>query len=84
MLHGADSGKTWATIVEKLPSGKNEFIANCPIMEEADVFRNTSPAFPLIAELSATLIIPLSGCKRKVMLFAVVGLQYILDRRRKR
>lgn len=35
MLHGADSGKTWATIVEKLPSGKNEFIANCPIKEEA-------------------------------------------------
>jgi len=35
MLHGAESGKTWATIVEKLPSGKNEFIANCPIKEEA-------------------------------------------------
>lgn len=30
-----------------------------------DVFRNTSPAFPLIAELSAILIIPFSGCKRK-------------------
>ena len=35
MLHGADSGKTWATIVEKLPNGKNKFIANCPIKEEA-------------------------------------------------
>lgn len=35
MLHGEESGKTWATIVEKLPSGKNEFIANCPIKEEA-------------------------------------------------
>lgn len=35
MLHGEQSGKTWATIVEKLPNGKNEFIANCPIKEEA-------------------------------------------------
>lgn len=35
MLHGEQSGKTWATIVEKLSNGKNEFIANCPIKEEA-------------------------------------------------
>lgn len=35
MLHGEGSGKTWATIVEKLPGGKNKFIANCPIKEEA-------------------------------------------------
>ena len=35
MLHGEESGKTWATIVEKLPNGKNEFVANCPISEEA-------------------------------------------------
>lgn len=35
MLHGKESGKTWATIVEKLPNGKNKFIDNCPIVEEA-------------------------------------------------
>ena len=35
MLHGKESGKTWATIVEKLPSGKIKFIDNCPILEEA-------------------------------------------------
>lgn len=35
MLHGAKSEKTWATIVEKLPNGKNNFIANCPIKAEA-------------------------------------------------
>lgn len=35
MLHGKESGKMWATIVEKLPSGKNKFIDNCPIVEEA-------------------------------------------------
>lgn len=35
MLHGKESGKTWATIVEKLPNGKNKFIDNCPIVEKA-------------------------------------------------
>lgn len=35
MLHGKESGKIWATIVEKLPNGKNKFIDNCPIVEEA-------------------------------------------------
>lgn len=35
MLHGEESGKTWATIVQKLPNGKNEFVANCPIKGEA-------------------------------------------------
>lgn len=35
MLHGKESGKTWATIVEKLPNGKNKIIENCPIIEEA-------------------------------------------------
>lgn len=35
MLHGEASGKTWATIVQRLSNGKNDFIANCPIREEA-------------------------------------------------
>lgn len=35
MLQSVESGKTWATIVEKLSNGKNEFVANCPIKAEA-------------------------------------------------
>ena len=34
MLHGAESGKTWATLVRKLANGKNEFVCNCPIAEQ--------------------------------------------------
>ena len=34
MMQGK-TGQTWATIVEKLPNGKNNIIANCPIKEEA-------------------------------------------------
>jgi len=34
MLHGKESGKTWATLVRKLENGKNEIVANCPIIEE--------------------------------------------------
>ena len=40
MLHGQESGKTWATIVRKLESGKNEIVANCPIAEEMRVKGN--------------------------------------------
>lgn len=35
MQQGKKSGKTYATIVEKLPNGKNKIIGNCPIIEEA-------------------------------------------------
>ena len=40
MLHGQESGKTWATIVRKLENGKNEIVANCPIVEEMRVKGN--------------------------------------------
>ena len=40
MLHGEESGKTWATIVRKLANGKNEIVANCPIAEELRVKGN--------------------------------------------
>ena len=40
MLHGQESGKTWATIVRKLANGKNEIVANCPIAEELRVKGN--------------------------------------------
>ena len=31
MLHGEDSGKTWAIVVEKIPGEKDRIVANCPI-----------------------------------------------------
>lgn len=34
MMHGAESGKTWATIVKKLANGKQEIVCNCPIKEQ--------------------------------------------------
>ncbi len=40
MLHGAESGKTWATVVRKLANGKNEFVCNCPITEQMRVQGN--------------------------------------------
>lgn len=33
MMHGAKSGKTWATIVRKLADGRQEIVCNCPITE---------------------------------------------------
>ncbi len=40
MLRGSKSGKTWATLVRKLPDGKQEFIANCPIKEQMRLHGN--------------------------------------------
>lgn len=34
MMHGAKSGKTWATLVRKLADGKQEIVCNCPITEQ--------------------------------------------------
>ncbi len=34
MLHGSKSGKTWATLVKKLPTGKQDIVCNCPIAEQ--------------------------------------------------
>lgn len=34
MMHGAESGKTWATLVRKLPNGRQEIVCNCPITEQ--------------------------------------------------
>lgn len=50
MLHGEDSGKTWATIVEKIPGEKDRIVANCPIHEEA--VRAGNP----LKELSGALV----------------------------
>lgn len=34
MMHGSESGKTWATLVRKLTNGKQEIVCNCPITEQ--------------------------------------------------
>lgn len=34
MMHGAKSGKTWATLVRKFSDGKQEIVCNCPITEQ--------------------------------------------------
>ena len=41
MMHGAKSGKTWATIVRKLADGKQEIVCNCPITERLGVQGST-------------------------------------------
>ena len=40
MMHGSESGKTWATLVRKLANGKNEIVCNCPIAEQQMVKGN--------------------------------------------
>lgn len=40
MMHGAKSGKTWATLVRKLADGKQEIVCNCPIAEQMRVQGN--------------------------------------------
>ncbi len=35
LLHGKESGQTWATLARRLPSGKYEFVCNCPIVKRA-------------------------------------------------
>lgn len=40
MMHGAKSGKTWATLVRKLADGKQEIVCNCPITEQMRVQGN--------------------------------------------
>lgn len=37
MMHGSKSGKTWATLIRKLPDGKQEIVCNCPITEQMRV-----------------------------------------------
>ena len=34
MMHGSQSGKTWASLVRKLTDGKQEIVCNCPITEQ--------------------------------------------------
>lgn len=40
MMHGAKSGKTWATLVRKLEDGKQEIVCNCPITERVCIQGN--------------------------------------------
>ena len=40
MMHGAKSGKTWATLVRKLADGKQEIVCNCPITEQIRIRGN--------------------------------------------
>lgn len=40
LMHGAGSGKTWATLVRKLANGKQEIVCNCPIAEQIRIRGN--------------------------------------------
>lgn len=40
MMHGAESGKTWATLVRKLADGRQEIVCNCPITEQMRIQGN--------------------------------------------
>lgn len=37
MMHSAKSGKTWATLVRKLPDGRQKIVCNCSITEQMRV-----------------------------------------------
>ena len=40
MMHGANSGKTWATLVRKFADGKQKIVCNCPITEQMRIQGN--------------------------------------------